>query len=196
MFVTLIFLAACESETKNTPPDTQKSNVIEPDQVMTDAEIYLTRDGVRKGTIKSKELKEFTRYDSTLLYDVTVLFFDEKGQHTSTLTADSAVVRQNANLMSAFGNVKAWTEDKRKLVADSLRWDANRDLIVTDGYVEVYRGNDTLTGYGLEADQRLKSTVIKRNLKGSFSQPEETARQPAPVTEPIRETDVKADSAN
>lgn len=139
---------------------------------MTDAEIYLTRNGVRKGTIKSEKLKAYTRYDSTLLYDVEVLFFDEQGKHTSTLIADSAIVRQNSNLMSAFGDVEAWTEDNRKLIADSLRWDANKDLIVTEGYVEVYRGGDVLTGYGLEADQRLKSTVIKRNLKGTFSEPE------------------------
>ncbi len=176
-----MLLLSCDAGTEDSSPEPERTKLIEPDQVMTHAEIYLTREGIRKGTIKSAELKSFTRYDSTLLYDVEVLFFDDQGKHTSTLVADSAVVRQNSNLMSAFGHVKAWTQDKRKLIADSLRWDANRDLIVTEGYVEVYRGEDILSGYGLESDQRLRSTVIKRGLKGSFTEPppeERRAKRP------------------
>lgn len=139
---------------------------------MTDSEIFLTKSGKRKGTIKSELLKAYTRLDTTLLYGVEALFFDEEGNHTSTLTADSGRVSQRANTMSVFGNVQAWSVDDRRLIADSLRWDANEDKVMTEGYVEIYRGADMISGYGLEADQRLESAMIKRSLKGEFREPQ------------------------
>ncbi|MBK7092955.1 MAG: LPS export ABC transporter periplasmic protein LptC [bacterium] len=98
--------------------------------------------------------------------------FDSSGTHTSTLTADSSRVSQRASTMSVFGNVKAWTQDNRRLVADSLRWNAKTELIETEGYVEIYRGEDMISGYGLETDQRLEHTTIKRQPKGTFSEPD------------------------
>jgi len=142
-----------------------------PDQFMTNAEIYLTSDGIRKGTIKSDSLKIYSRVDTTLLYQVEMFFFDSLGNHTSTLTADSARVSQRSNSMCAMGHVKAWRTDNRRIQADSLRWDAKSEKIVTEGYVEIYRGDDVLTGYGLETDQRLEQTIIKRNPRGTFSEP-------------------------
>ncbi len=142
-----------------------------PDQIMTDSEIYLTSDGIRKGTIKSESLKVYSRIDTTLLYKVEMMFFDTLGNHTSTLLADSAWVSQRANTVTAIGHVRAWRNDNRRIVADSLRWDAKTEKIVTEGYVEIYRGDDVLTGYGLETDQRLEQTIIKRNPRGTFSEP-------------------------
>jgi LPS export ABC transporter protein LptC len=166
----ILALCSCSSDTTETQPaKTSIDNA--PDQVMTNAEIYLTSEGRRKATIKSDTLMTYARVDTTLLYHVTVLFFDSTGIQTSTLTADSSRVSQRANTMSVFGHVKAWTNDSRKLVADSLRWNAKTERIETEGYVEIYRGEDMISGYGLEADQRLEQTVIKRKPKGSFSEP-------------------------
>lgn len=142
-----------------------------PDQVMTNAEIYLTSDGHRKATIKSDTLLTYTRVDSTLLYNVHVLLFDSLGNHSSTVTSDSSHVNQHSNTMAVFGHVKAWTNDNRRLVADSLRWNARTEKIETEGYVEIYRGENMVSGYGLEADQRLEHTVIKRNPRGTFNEP-------------------------
>lgn len=167
----IVLLLSCGADSTETPPD--KSTIIEaPDQVMTNSEIYLTSDGRRKATIKSDTLMTYARIDTTLLYQVEVLFFDSSGTHTSTLTADSSRVSQRANTMSVFGNVKAWTRDNRRLVADSLRWNARTERIETEGYVEIYRGEDMISGYGLETDQRLQHTTIKRQPKGTFSEPD------------------------
>lgn len=139
---------------------------------MTNSEIYLTSGGRRKATIKSDTLMTYARIDTTLLYNVEVLFFDSSGTHTSTLTADSSRVSQRASTMSVFGHVKAWTKDNRRLVADSLRWNAKTERIETEGYVEIYRGEDMISGFGLETDQRLEHTTIKRQPRGSFNEPD------------------------
>ncbi len=164
-------IISCGADTTETPP--AKTTVSDaPDQVMTNSEIYLTSGGKRKATIKSDTLMTYARIDTTLLYKVEVLFFDSSGNHTSTLTADSSRVSQRASTMSVFGHVKAWTEDNRRLVADSLRWNAKTERIETEGYVEIYRGGDMISGFGLETDQRLEHTTIKRQPKGSFNEPD------------------------
>ncbi len=171
VWFSILAIASCGSDTTETPP-AQSAIDNAPDQVMTNAEIYLTSGGRRKATIKSDTLLTYARVDTSLLYNVTVLFFDSSGAQTSTLTADSSRVSQRANTMSVFGHVKAWTNDNRRLVADSLRWNAKTERIETEGYVEIYRGEDMISGYGLEADQRLEQTVIKRKPRGTFSEPD------------------------
>lgn len=165
----LLGLCGCGEQSDSNKP-VVKSTAGEPDQVMTNSEIYLTNNGWRAATIKSTLLKAYTRIDTTLLYGVEVRFFDSAGVHTSTLTADSGKVSQRTNIMSVTGHVKANTKDNRRLVSDSLRWDARNDKVVTEGHVEVYRENGWLSGEGLETDQRLSKVLIKRNLKGSFNE--------------------------
>jgi LPS export ABC transporter protein LptC len=168
--VVVTMLVSCGADSSDTPP--AKTVVSSgPDQVMTNAEIYLTSDGHRKATIKSDTLLTYTRVDSTLLYNVHVLLFDSLGNQSSTVTSDSSHVNQHSNTMAVFGHVKAWTNDDRRLVADSLRWNARTEKIETEGYVEIYRGENMVSGYGLEADQRLEHTIIKRNPRGSFNEP-------------------------
>lgn len=165
-----MLLASCGSETENAPA--REGVIGGPDQIMTDAEIYLTSAGKRKATIKADTLMFYSRVDTTLLYNVHVMLFDTAGVHTSTVTSDSSAVSQRANTMAVFGHVKAWTNDDRRLIADSLRWNAKTEKIETEGYVEIYRGTDMISGYGLESDQRLQHTIIKRNPKGSFGEPD------------------------
>lgn len=166
----LLGLSGCGERPESDKP-VVKSGISEPDHVMTNSEIFLTNNGWRAATIKSSLLKAYTRIDTTLLYDVEVQFFDSAGVETSTLTADSGKVSQRTNIMSVTGHVVANTKDNRRLVSDSLRWDAKNDKVVTEGQVKVYRDNGWLSGEGLETDQRLSKVLIKRNLKGSFDEP-------------------------
>jgi LPS export ABC transporter protein LptC len=170
--ITLLVVGSCDTQSSEEKP-IAKSLVNEPDQVMTNSEIFLMNDSRRAAAVKSDLLKPYTRIDTTLLYVVEVRFFDSVGVQTSTLTADSGRVCRQTNMMSVAGHVRAHTNDNRRLVADSLRWDAKNDRVVTEGYVEIYRGDDKLTGYGLETDQRFGKVLIKRNPKGSFNEPGE-----------------------
>jgi LPS export ABC transporter protein LptC len=166
----ILGLSGCGEQPDNNKPVVKRA-VGEPDQVMTNSEIYLTNNGWRAAIVKSNLLKAYTRIDTTLIYGVEVRFFDSAGVQTSTLTADSGRVSQQTNIMSVAGHVKANTKDNRRLVSDSLRWDARNDKVVTEGHVEVYRENGWLSGEGLETDQRLSKVLIKRNLTGSFNEP-------------------------
>jgi LPS export ABC transporter protein LptC len=165
----MLGLCSCGEQPDNDKP-VVKNALGEPDQVMANSEIYLTNNGWRAAIVKSNLLKAYTHIDTTLIYGVEARFFDSAGVQTSTLTADSGKISQHTNIMSVAGHVKANTKDNRRLVSDSLRWDAKNDKVVTEGHVEVYRENGWLSGEGLETDQRLSKVLIKRNLKGSFNE--------------------------
>ena len=52
-----------------------------------------------------------------------------------------------------------------------LFWDHQRAKIYTDEYVEITQGNDTLAGYGLDADPGLERVEIRREVRGTLRSP-------------------------
>jgi LPS export ABC transporter protein LptC len=98
---------------------------------------------------------------------VKVDFYDEYGEYRSTLTSDDGLVRQKMQEFSVWGHVVV-ENDTARLETNSLRWDPLTRLITTDDYVKFRRGKDILTGYGMEADNRLENVKILRDVKGEF----------------------------
>ncbi|MGB3092854.1 MAG: LPS export ABC transporter periplasmic protein LptC, partial [Candidatus Zixiibacteriota bacterium] len=72
--------------------------------------------------------------------------------------------------VEALGNVVVTTQQGVKLTTESLRWDPQTARIVTDDFVTITKGQDVITGYGLEADQELKHFVIKKKVKGEIKE--------------------------
>jgi len=168
--ILVILIAGCGNETVDNSSPTPLEQRL-PDQVMTDSEIYLLRQGKRNGVIRSSLMKVYEKLDTVLLYQLEVKFYDSSGVHISTLTADSGVVTNKSSRMAVTGNVFAWTMDDKHLQTDSLRWDSESGMVATDGYVKIRRGDDRISGWGLQTDQRLENMVIKRDIEGDFIDP-------------------------
>lgn len=171
LLATALWPAGCSPE-----PQERSSNEPErleiPDQIISDSETWLTRGNRRTGVIRAETLKVYSSRDTTLLYDVEVDFFDTTGVLTSSLTADSGQVTGRSTRFSVFGDVEGESKSGKRLLTDSLRWNSNSDMVETEGFVRFIRGiDDTLSGWGLEADARLEDVRIKRNISGSFRQP-------------------------
>ncbi|MFB0516219.1 MAG: LPS export ABC transporter periplasmic protein LptC [Candidatus Neomarinimicrobiota bacterium] len=88
-----------------------------------------------------------------LIGQVNVDFYDERGQHMSHLSADSADVNSQANTMSAFGQVVIRSDSGLVLQTETLRWDDKYDMVTTQDTVlfSTLEG-DTLYGVGFESD--------------------------------------------
>jgi len=143
----------------------------QPDQIMTNSEIYITNGGKRQGVIKSETLKVYSKLDTTLMYNVEALFFDSVGDQISTVLSDSGIITQQNKHIELIGHVDVQTVSGKRLLTDSLRWNSKTEMIATEGYVEAFRGEDKLSGWGMESDQRLENIRIKRNIKGAFDDP-------------------------
>lgn len=166
-----LLICAC-SGSEQSDIATEAERLVLPDQVIVNSETYLTESGRRTSVISSDTAKVYQVKDTTLLYGVELNFYDGSGISILTLVADSGRVTKRSTVLEAIGDVRVRTDDGKRLDTDSLRWDAATGKVTTEGYVEAYRGEDKISGWGLETDRDLENVIIKRNSKGSFAQPQ------------------------
>ena len=91
---------------------------------------------------------------------VQVDFFEDD-RHVSTLTARLGILLQATDNLEARGDVEVVTDEGTVLKTEVLFWDHQKSLIHTDEFVRIEKGEDVLTGVGLEADPGLDRIDIK-----------------------------------
>ena len=109
---------------------------------------------------------KYEKKDLTHARGVHVDFFDKEGKHTSIMDADSGVIKERRQEFEALGNVVVVSDGGVKLETESLRWDPQKQRVVTDDFVKITKEGDVVYGYGLEADQKLENLKIKKKVKG------------------------------
>ncbi len=182
-----LYLAGCESDQPaETPP---QENYPSSEAFNATTEFYtgpIVTTRIRSGRIVS-----YSDQDSSWSYDMLVDFYDSTGAHTSTLEADSALIRELKRRLEVFGNVRVETDAGTTLESEHLAWDDSNRLISTDSFVVVTRGDDVMSGYGFRSDPELERIVFRRRVSGQLADPKlleepetpaDTAAQPGDTT--------------
>jgi len=170
LFICLTLSFSCIQEKKEKTPT--PSDI--PDQVVEKTEMVFTTNGVKSTVIKADYVVKYERKDLTLAKKIHADFFDTQGEHTSVMDADSGIIRERKQELVALGNVVVISDNGVKLETESLRWDPQKQKVVTEDFVKVTKEGDVIYGYGLEADQKLESFQIKKRVKGKIKKvPEE-----------------------
>ncbi len=159
----------CDSQksTVRTEPTLGDTNH-RPDTEVTGARIQLYDKERVTNLIDAKRLLRFEAKDSTVGYVVTVHIRDSAGTEISTLVGDSSLIRETSGHFSVFGNVVAVAENGTRLETDYLHWNPVVRKIQTDAFVKITRQGDVVTGWGLEATEKLTDLKILRQVSGSF----------------------------
>ena len=166
ILLSIVLLLACSQQEK-APGTASKERF--PDSILEKATIKMTSSGIKQAVIYADTLFVFQKEDSVSARNVKVDFYDETGAYQSTLTAKMGLVRQKQQTFSVWGNVVA-QNDTSKLETESLHWNSKLNLITTDDFVRFQRNGDVITGYGLEADNKLQNVRILHNVKGSIKE--------------------------
>lgn len=148
-----------------------------PDSDTREAVIYQTYRGQVTTKIIAERIRTFESADSTMAYVLDVDMFDSLGQVTSKLTGDSGLVRERSDRLDVFGNVVVVTADSTRLETDYLFRDPATGRIQTDAFVRITRDGDVITGWGLDADERLSQIKILRQVSGTLADPKQTDKQ-------------------
>jgi LPS export ABC transporter protein LptC len=164
IFLLLLFFA-CSKEKSQTPAP--QVNV--PDQVMENSTITFSEKGIRSTVIWAKYIEVYEKLDIKKAKQVRADFYDQEGNHTSVLVADSGMIQERKHNFEALGDVVVTTDEGIKLQTQSLRWNPEITKIVTDDFVTITKERNVITGYGLEADQQLKHIVIKKQVQGKIT---------------------------
>ncbi|UCD63896.1 MAG: LPS export ABC transporter periplasmic protein LptC [Candidatus Zixiibacteriota bacterium] len=166
-------LAGCGGQQSNTGSiDGQSDSLFRPDSEVSGATIYLYNKGRVTSQIISEKMFQFEQQDSLVAYKLDIDIYDSTGLVSTEVTGDSGIIREDRGLLNIYGNVVVVTDDSTRLETEYLWWDSNTDRIKTDAFVRITRGDDVITGWGLDADNRLKDFKILSQVSGTLSDPE------------------------
>lgn len=171
--VVAILLASggCEHRTRSGEPvglDTTRGPV--PKHVSWDAEFTLSREGHRRAVLAARRMEQYKTSDSSYsvwrtMSDtgrVRAYLFDQEGDSSATLTADSVVYQNQKGQLDAYGNVVVVTESNKRLESEKLTWRQADRTIRTRRFVRIVTPKEVVQGNGLVADEDLESYQIGR----------------------------------
>ncbi|OQY29932.1 MAG: LPS export ABC transporter periplasmic protein LptC [Candidatus Cloacimonetes bacterium 4572_55] len=145
-----------------------------PDQEIEKFTVIETKLGKRKYKAVAEHAKIFKDRGETVASQLEVVFYDQEGIPFSTLTSDSGLISEKTKNMRAAGNVVVVNRDSARLESEELKWDHGKEKIISDKFVKITRGRDTLTGIGLETDPQLKEIEIKKDVNAYLIDVDET----------------------
>lgn len=143
-----------------------------PDSEVTIATIYLYDREKVTSEIRAELIRRYESIDSTMAYVLDVDFLDSLGQISSNVIGDSGVIKEQSGKLRIYGNVVVVTQDSSRLETDYLTWDPNSGKIESDAFVKFTRGDNIMTGWGMEADPDLGRLKILRDVSGSVTESE------------------------
>lgn len=102
------------------------------------------------------------------------VIYHQAGGKRAVLRASSARYDSLRKVMEASGTVRVEAEGL-VLETSQLVWDAGKSRITSDAFVKVTRGENVLTGKGLDADTEMENVVIKEDVRILASEPKDLA---------------------
>jgi LPS export ABC transporter protein LptC len=171
IFLSIAAVALTISCTETDTPVPKQTDNNFPDTKLDDATILLSQDGRQSVKVLAEHIDRWEKNDSTEAMIVRVIFYDTTGSIRSTLNADRGLIRENSDEIAMFGSVVGVGDDSTVLKTESLFWDAAKNQITTEDYVEITEADGSLlTGYGLRTDPGLKDFEILRDVSGKVKE--------------------------
>ena len=131
-----------------------------------------TREGSKVWSISAAHAFVFNDADRIEMVDLRIDFFDEDGEVRSTLTANEGVLARRTSDMEVTGDVVVYAADGTILTTDKLTWNERKGKVESDRPVRVTKGDDVMTGVGVEADPDLKNIKVKSGFRAFVRTPE------------------------
>jgi LPS export ABC transporter protein LptC len=132
------------------------------DQILEGFSHYVTNDGIRRSRVEADTAFFYEPTQMNELHNVKVVFFDLKGDESSTLTAKRGTYRWQDGSMEASGNVVVVSPDGRRLSTEVLKYDNGSNTIYTDKHFTFDKGDEHLEGNSFRSDPDFKNVVTDR----------------------------------
>jgi LPS export ABC transporter protein LptC len=156
----IIFLCSC-GDSKLKPQISLEEGADKiPDQETWGSEIIVTEDGVLKAIVYSDHISVLSEEKEKLLDGVKILFYNDEGVQTSSLTSKKGRVDDLTQDMYAIDSVVAVSDSGVTLYTDELIWKSKSNKIVSDKFVKIVSEQEQIEGYGFESNQELNPYTI------------------------------------
>ena len=143
-----------------------KDQTAVPDQEMWNFDVRMTDKGKLEAHLRSGHMMLFSDEKdpySILNQGVLVDFYDEDGNHASTLTADSGQYQDKTQNVEAYKNVVIVSDSGVTLHTEAIQYDQEREKIFTDLEVLITTTQgDSFWGDGFESDPHMDNWKINK----------------------------------
>jgi LPS export ABC transporter protein LptC len=136
-------------------------------QRSTDIEVTESRLGQKRWILRADRSALYDDTALTELEGLTVTFYGDSGEVTSTLVADRGSIDRKTRHLVARENVRVETPDQETLETEVLEWDNARKKILSDQPVRITQGRNIYTGTGLVSDPGLEEFEILEDFEGT-----------------------------
>jgi len=170
-FILLIFVIGCEKNTTISQVKNVSDN--EPDQEFLNSKIVITEHGITSAIVQAESVNVYTESDFTSVKGgILIDFFNDDGENTSTLTAQSGEVwglYAEVDSLKAKGNVEIVSADKTKKMetSSSFNWIPATHKIYADGLVKLITEDAVEQGINFVANDDLSEYTMD-NVSGVF----------------------------
>ena len=172
-FLLSLLIVGCTDSNNSTEKITAEFDSINlPDSELRVAQIKFYKKGNITSEILADKIVKFDDEDSTLAYTLDIKILDSLGMATSTITGDSGIIKEAQGAVQIYGNVIVITNDSTKLETEYLWWNSYTNRIKSDAFVRITKNGDIISGWGLDADNKLNSFKILNQVSGEVSDPE------------------------
>ncbi|MBB4089010.1 LPS export ABC transporter protein LptC [Salinibacter ruber] len=135
-----------------------------------EAAFNMSENGRPRAVLRARRMEQYQTDDSTYsvwrsMDDTTkvrVYLFDEEGDSSATVTADSLVFQDQKGVLDAYRNVVVTTEDNKRLESEHLTWHQADRTIRTRRFVRIRTPSEVVQGDGLVADEDLETYQLGR----------------------------------
>lgn len=158
IFIFCIFTFGCSSNSsKVTVIKEQPAGIV----TMKGFHLVQTLNGDKRLEVKADEAEVYEREKIIKFYNVSAKYF-ETDKETSNLTSKKGTINTVTNDMEVAGNVVLITKDNSKLETSELKWIDKASKLKTDKIVRVTKGDNVMTGIGMESDLMLENVQIRK----------------------------------
>jgi hypothetical protein len=136
-----------------------------------DPVMHISENGLPRLKMTAAYMARFETQDSTYLVlsalsdssgQVRVDIFDTQGDSSATVYANRILYFERDRRFEANGHITVQARDDRWLFAEHLAWSEKTARIQTPGFSTIKTPKQTLSGYGLDADENLYDFSMAR----------------------------------
>ncbi|MDE2997181.1 MAG: LPS export ABC transporter periplasmic protein LptC [Bacteroidota bacterium] len=135
------------------------------------SDIVISEDGLRRLVMQADYMARYETPDSTYMVltgvdeeadRVRVVIFNPEGDTSAVVTSLRILYHEVARRFVARGDVDVKAGSDRWLESEHLAWSEITSRVTTPGFATIRTPTETLSGYGLDADENLTEFTLTR----------------------------------
>ncbi|MFN3194815.1 MAG: LPS export ABC transporter periplasmic protein LptC [Chlorobiota bacterium] len=165
----IVFTLSCTEEAKVVKKEFE-SSVVEnqPSQISYKFSVHFLDSNKKKAYLEAYRARIYDKEKITKLdSNVNVDFYSkDNGKKVSNLIADSVLIDDKTQDMTAMGNVVVVSDTNKTTIKTTLlKWNDETRKLTSDKYVKIVSPEQEIEGIGFESDEQLKNYTIYK-VKG------------------------------